>query len=268
MKSWDCDAKPYLERMSFSVLIPARLASSRLPNKPLADINGVPMVVRVAQRALQSKAVRTVVAADSAAIMARCSAFGIQSVLTRVDHLSGSDRLAEACSLLGLADEDIVVNVQGDEPAIDPAAIDAVIQPLLDDPTLQMATARRAIADAKTISDPNVVKVICDSRGRALYFSRLPIPYIRDESDRAGNPACYWQHIGLYVYRRDFLLAYTRMPQTPLENLEKLEQLRALENGHDIAVVETNYEVIGVDVPEDLAEVSALLQRRAAKENE
>lgn len=247
-------------------IIPARFASTRYPGKVIAPLLGHPLVYHTWLRASQASLVdRVVVATDSPEVAMALAPYPIDVVMTRDDHATGTDRIAEVAAEL---DAEIVVNVQGDEPAIDPAAIDAVIQPLLDDPTLQMATARRAIADAKTISDPNVVKVICDSRGRALYFSRLPIPYIRDEADRAGNPACYWQHIGLYVYRRDFLLAYTRMPQTPLENLEKLEQLRALENGHAIAVIETNYEVIGVDVPDDLAEVSALLQRRAAKENE
>ena len=247
-------------------IIPARFASTRYPGKVIAPLLGHPLVYHTWLRASQASLVdQVIVATDSPEVAMALAPYPIEVVMTRDDHATGTDRIAEVAADL---DAEIVVNVQGDEPAIDPAAIDAVIQPLLDDPTLQMATARRAIADAKTISDPNVVKVICDSRGRALYFSRLPIPYIRDEADRAGNPACYWQHIGLYVYRRDFLLAYTRMPQTPLENLEKLEQLRALENGHDIAVVETNYEVIGVDVPDDLAEVSALLQRRAAKENE
>jgi len=247
-------------------IIPARFASTRYPGKVIAPLLGHPLVYHTWLRASQASLVdQVIVATDSPEVALALAPYPIDVVMTRDDHATGTDRIAEVAANL---EAEIVVNVQGDEPAIDPAAIDAVIRPLLDDSTLQMATARRAITDAKTIADPNVVKVICDSRGRAIYFSRLPIPYIRDEADRAGNPACYWQHIGLYVYRRDFLLAYTRMPQTPLENLEKLEQLRALENGHAIAVVETNYEVIGVDVPDDLAEVSALLQRRAAKENE
>ena len=247
-------------------IIPARFASTRYPGKVIAPLLGHPLVYHTWLRASKASLVdQVIVATDSLEVATALAPYPIDVVMTRVDHATGTDRIAEVAADL---DADIVVNVQGDEPAIDPAVIDGVIQPLLDDPTLQMATARRAIADVKAISDPNVVKVICDSRGRALYFSRLPIPYIRDEADRAASSACYWQHIGLYGYRRDFLLAYTRMPQTPLENLEKLEQLRALENGYDIAVIETNYEVIGVDVPEDLVEVSALLQRRAAKENE
>jgi 3-deoxy-manno-octulosonate cytidylyltransferase (CMP-KDO synthetase) len=247
-------------------IIPARFASTRYPGKVIAPLLGHPLVYHTWLRASQASLVdQVIVATDSPEVGIALAPYPIEVVMTRDDHATGTDRIAEVAAEL---DAEIVVNVQGDEPAIDPAAIDAVIQPLLDDPALHMATARRAITDAKTIADPNVVKVICDSRSRAIYFSRLPIPYIRDEADRAGNPACYWQHIGLYVYRRDFLLAYTRMAQTPLENLEKLEQLRALENGHAIAVIETNYEVIGVDVPDDLVEVSALLQRRAAKENE
>jgi len=247
-------------------IIPARFASTRYPGKVIAPLLGHPLVYHTWLRASQASLVdRVIVATDSPEVATALAPYPIEVVMTRDDHATGTDRIAEVAAN---TDAQIVVNVQGDEPAIDPAAIDAVIQPLLYDPALQMATARRSITDMKSISDPNVVKVICDSRGRALYFSRLPIPYIRDEADRAGNPACYWQHIGLYVYRRDFLLAYTRMTQTPLENLEKLEQLRALENGHDIAVIETDYEVIGVDVPSDLDAVSELLRQRAAKEQE
>ena len=247
-------------------IIPARFASTRYPGKVIAPLLGHPLVYHTWLRASQASLVdQVIVATDSPEVATALAPYPIDVVMTRDDHATGTDRIAEVAADL---DAEIVVNVQGDEPAIDPAAIDAVIQPLLDDPTLDMATARRPITDIRMISDPNVVKVICDSRGRALYFSRLPIPYIRDEADRAGNLACYWQHIGLYVYRREFLLNFARMPQTPLEKLEKLEQLRALENGHDIAAIETNYEVIGVDVPDDLAEVSALLQRRAAKDRE
>lgn len=247
-------------------IIPARFASTRYPGKVIAPLLGHPLVYHTWLRASQASLVdQVIVATDSPGVVTALAPYPIKVVITRDDHATGTDRIAEvAAGLLA----DIVVNVQGDEPAIEPAAIDAVIRPLLADPALQMATARRRITNARMISDPNVVKVICDPHGRALYFSRLPIPYIRDDADRAAEPGCYWQHIGLYVYRRDFLLAYTRLPQTPLEKLEKLEQLRALENGHEIAVIETNYEVIGVDVPEDLAEVRALLQRRAAKDRE
>jgi len=247
-------------------IIPARFASTRYPGKVIAPLLGHPLVYHTWLRTSKASLVdHVVVATDSPEVVKALAPYPIEVVLTREDHATGTDRIAEvAAEIPG----DIVVNVQGDEPAIEPAAIEAVIRPLLEDSALQMATARRRITDRKMILDPNVVKVICDLRNKALYFSRLPIPCIRDDADRATEPGCYWQHIGLYVYRRDFLLSYTQMPQTPLEKLEKLEQLRALENGHDIAVVETNYEVIGVDTPEDLAEVSALLQRRAAKEKE
>lgn len=247
-------------------IIPARFASTRYPGKVIAPLQGHPLVYHTWQQATQATLVsRVIVATDAAEVMAALADYPIEVIMTRGDHATGTDRIAEVAATL---EADIVVNVQGDEPLIEPAAIDAVIQPLMEDLSLQMVTARRRITDRKAIDDPNVVKVICDGRDRALYFSRLPIPYVRDDSDRAAAMDCYWQHIGLYVYRRDFLLAYTQLSQTPLEKLEKLEQLRALEHGHEIAVIETNYEVIGVDVPSDLDDVSALLQRRAAKEQE
>jgi 3-deoxy-manno-octulosonate cytidylyltransferase (CMP-KDO synthetase) len=251
--------------MIFTVLIPARLASMRLPNKPLADINGVPMVVRVAQRALQSSAVRTVVAADSAEIIEKCAVFGIQAVLTRADHPSGSDRLAEACSLLGLADDDIVVNVQGDEPLIDPALIDAVARLLNERPDCAMSTAAHSIDELADLLNPNVVKVVLDARQTALYFSRAPIPAARDFTGKA-----WWdaesplpkplRHVGIYAYRVGFLRQFPRLPQAPLEQLESLEQLRALWHGHRIAVHLTDHAPgPGVDTPEDLERVRRLL---------
>ena len=251
--------------MSFTVLIPARLASTRLPNKPLADINGAPMVVRVAQRALQSSALRTVVAADSAEIIEACTAFGIQAVLTRMDHPSGSDRLAEACSLLGLADDDIVVNVQGDEPLIDPALIDAVARLLNERPDCAMCTAAHSIDQLSDLLNPNVVKVVLDARQTALYFSRAPIPAARDFAGKA-----WWKagsllpkplrHVGIYAYRVGFLRQFPTLPQAPLEQLESLEQLRALWHGYRIAVHITDHAPgPGVDTPEDLERVRRLL---------
>ena len=168
------------------------------------------------------------------------------------------DRVAEA---VADSNADIVVNIQGDEPLIDPRLIDAAIQPLVDEPAVAMATARRRLQDQRSVEDPNVVKVVCDARGRALYFSRWPIPYVRGQSPNAAF-GCYWQHIGLYVYRREFLLEFARMAPTPLEQLEKLEQLRALENGYPIAVVDTEYASVGVDTPEDLKRVEMLLQQK------
>lgn len=257
-KSSDCDGCHTRVNMSFTVLIPARLASTRLPNKPLADIKGVPMVVRVAQRAMQSGAVRTVVAADSAEIIEKCVAFGVQAVLTRLDHPSGSDRLAEACSLLGLCDDDIVVNVQGDEPLIDPALIDAVADLLLQRPDCAMSTAAHSIDQLADLHNPNIVKVVLDARQTALYFSRAPIPAARDFGGKA-----WWEvgtalpkplrHVGIYGYRVGFLRLFPTLPQAPLEQLESLEQLRALWHGYRIAVHVTDQAPgPGVDTPEDL----------------
>ena len=251
--------------MIFTVLIPARLASMRLPNKPLADINGVPMVVRVAQRALQSSAIRTVVVADSAKIIEKCADFGIQAVLTHADHPSGSDRLAEACSLLGLADDDIVVNVQGDEPLIDPALIDAVARLLNERPDCAMSTAAHSIDQLADLLNPNVVMVVLDARQTALYFSRAPIPAARDFAGKAwwetGSPLPKpLRHVGIYAYRVGFLRQFPRLPQAPLEQLESLEQLRVLWHGHRIAVHLTDHAPgPGVDTPEDLERVRGLL---------
>ncbi|MFZ2386873.1 MAG: 3-deoxy-manno-octulosonate cytidylyltransferase [Polaromonas sp.] len=250
--------------MSFTVLIPARLASTRLPNKPLADIKGAPMVVRVAQRTMQSSASRTVVAADSAEIIEKCAAFGVQAVLTRVDHPSGSDRLAEACSLLGLADDDIVVNVQGDEPLIDPALIDAVARLLNERTDCSMSTAAHSIDQLADFLNPNVVKVVLDRQQTALYFSRAPIPAARDFSGQA-----WWEagstlpkplrHVGIYAYRVGFLRQFPALSQAPLEQLESLEQLRALWHGYRIAVHITDHAPgPGVDTPEDLERVRSL----------
>lgn len=248
----------------FTVLIPARLASTRLPNKPLADIGGVPMVVRVAQRAQQSSALRTVVAADSAAIAEKCADFGIAAVLTQLDHPSGSDRLAEACSLLGLADDDIVVNVQGDEPLIEPALIDAVARQLLQRPDCAMSTAAHAIDQLADFLNPNVVKVVLDARQSALYFSRAPIPAARDFAGLAwweagsGLPRPL-RHVGIYGYRVGFLRQFPTLPPAPLEQLESLEQLRALWHGHRIAVHLTEHAPgPGVDTPQDLERVRQL----------
>ena len=250
--------------MTFTVLIPARLASARLPNKPLADICGAPMVVRVAQRALKSGAGRVVVAADSLEIIEKCEAFGIAAVLTRPDHPSGSDRLAEACSLLGLAADDVVVNVQGDEPLIDPALIDAVAEELWRRPDCAMSTAAHAIDDRVDFINPNVVKVVLDARCTALYFSRSPIPAARDSAGKAwwqvaGAPLAPLRHIGIYGYRVNFLQLFPSLPPSPLEQLESLEQLRALWHGHRIAVhVTKQVPGPGVDTPEDLERARVL----------
>ena len=249
--------------MRFTVLIPARLASSRLPDKPLADIAGLPMVVRVAQAAARSAANRVVVAADSAQIVSACLAHGTQAVLTRPDHPSGSDRLAEACALLGLDGDDVVVNVQGDEPLIAPAMIDACAALLRDRPDCVMATVAHAIDDLAEFNNPNVVKVVLDAAGRALYFSRAPIAWWRDGfadgiQQLPDNPPPL-RHVGLYAYRAGFLRRFPQLSVAPIERLESLEQLRVLWHGERIAVhVSAERPGPGVDTPDDLARVRAL----------
>ncbi|MFY7942870.1 MAG: 3-deoxy-manno-octulosonate cytidylyltransferase [Burkholderiaceae bacterium] len=248
--------------MAFCVLIPARMASSRLPDKPLADIAGVPMVVRVAQRAKLSSAARVVVAADDARIVAACQAHQIDVVLTRTDHPSGSDRLAEACDLLGLQDNELVVNVQGDEPLIDTASIDAAAALLQTRGDCSMSTLAHAIDNVADFANPNVVKVVLDARQTALYFSRAPIAWWRDGFAQGvtalPNPAPL-RHVGLYGYRVGFLREFPKLAQAPIEITESLEQLRAMWHGHRIAVHVTAHSPgPGVDTPEDLARVRAL----------
>jgi 3-deoxy-manno-octulosonate cytidylyltransferase (CMP-KDO synthetase) len=248
--------------VTFTVLIPARLASTRLPDKPLADIAGIPMVVRVAQRARQSSASRVVVAADSERIAAACRAHGVEVVLTRADHPSGSDRLAEACSLVGLQGDDLVVNVQGDEPLIAPALIDAVATLLRERPQASMSTAAHPIASVEEFTNPNVVKVVLQADGIAMYFSRAPLPWWRDGN--AGGITTLpelkpLRHIGIYGYRAGFLRQFPSLPQAPVESCEALEQLRALWHGHRIAVHVTEADPgAGVDTPEDLERVRKL----------
>lgn len=250
--------------MSYTVLIPARLASTRLPRKPLADIGGKPMVVRVAERAEASGAAQVVVAADAVEILEACAAHGVRAVPTRADHASGSDRLAEACQLLGLNGEDLVVNVQGDEPLVDPALIDAVASLLARQPLARMATAAHPIATLEEFTNPNVVKLITDAQGLALVFSRAPLPWWRDGfahgiTQLPTQPAPL-RHVGIYAYRAGFLRAFAALPPAPLEQCEALEQLRALWHGHRIAVHLTPHAPgAGVDTPEDLARVRALL---------
>lgn len=245
--------------MTFTVLIPARLASTRLPNKPLADIAGVPMVVRVAQQALRSGAQRVVVAGDHFEIVAACQAHGIEAVLTRTNHPSGSDRLAEACDLLGLNDDSIVVNVQGDEPLMAPELITDVAQLLIRHPHAAMSTAAHAIDSVTDFHNPNVVKVVLDAQHMALYFSRAPIAWPRDTPDALPSPAPL-RHIGIYAYRVSFLRLFPKLAQAPLEHTESLEQLRALWHGHRIAVHITRHAPgPGVDTPEDLERVRRLV---------
>lgn len=255
---------------SFTVVIPARLASTRLPDKPLADIGGKPMIVRVAERAHASSATRTVVATEAPTVAAACAAHGIEAVLTRADHPSGTDRLAEVATLLGLADDAIVVNVQGDEPLIAPQLIDEVALHLAAHGGCAIATAAHPLHDAAEVFNPNVVKVVCDAAGRALYFSRAPIPWARDLwADVPSGPAAQAQvdlpampvlrHIGLYAYRSGFLRRFPTLAAAPLEQAEALEQLRAMWHGERIAVLVTAAAPApGVDTPADLERVRAL----------
>jgi 3-deoxy-manno-octulosonate cytidylyltransferase (CMP-KDO synthetase) len=264
--------------LPFTVLVPARLGSTRLPNKPLADIAGLPMVVHVARRAALSGAQRVVVAADDERILQSCAAHGVQAVLTRSDHASGSDRLAEACVLLGLDGDDVVVNVQGDEPLIDPALVRRCAELLAERRDCVMSTAAHAISDYADYVNPNVVKVVLDAAGRALYFSRAPIAWWRDgpllgASGASGSirgrtslptPAPL-RHVGLYGYRAGFLRRFPELPASPLEQTEALEQLRVLWHGERIAVhVAQTSPGPGVDTPEDLARVRALFASGSA----
>ena len=233
-------------------VIPARLASTRFPNKALAILAGKPMIQHVWERTLLAKTVnRLVIATDHEKIYKAAVAFGAEVMMTREDHLSGTDRVAEVA--YSLPQYPLIVNIQGDEPLIDPAAIDATVAGLAGS-AAEMGTLKKKIEIAEELDNPNVVKVVTGSDGSALYFSRSRIPF-----NRSGEEIDYYKHIGLYVYRRDFLLGYSNMPVGPLEITERLEQMRALENGHGIHVVTTNYESLGVDTPQDLELVSQKL---------
>ena len=247
----------------FTVIIPARHASTRLPGKPLADIAGKPMVVQVALRAMRSGADRVVVATDDARISSAVEAHGITACLTRGDHATGTDRLAEAAQRLGLADDAIVVNVQGDEPLLAPGLIRTMADLLDAHADAAIATACHPIADAAEAFNPNVVKVVLDRRGYALYFSRATIPWARDEfaADRGVVPPGLplYRHYGLYAYRVGFLRAFPTLAAAPIERFEALEQLRALWHGFRIVVeVTSGTPAPGVDTPEDLERVRAL----------
>ena len=247
---------------AYTVIVPARLASTRLPHKPLADIHGLPMVVRVAQRAALSNASQVVVAADSIEIVQACQAHGVHAILTQVDHPSGSDRLAEASALLGLKPHDVVVNVQGDEPLINPELINQVAELLVQRPSASMSTAAHEIHELAEFTNPNVVKVVIDQTQLALYFSSAPIPWWRDGFAKGiqtlPQPAPL-RHIGIYAYRVGFLQSFPTLQAAPIETGEALEQLRALWHGHKIAVhITPDVPGPGVDTPEDLERVRAL----------
>jgi len=249
--------------MSFTVVVPARLASTRLPDKPLADIGGAPMVVRVAQRAALSGAREVVVATDHDSIARACEQHGVRALMTRIDHASGSDRLAEACEQLGLDGEAAVVNVQGDEPLIEPALIDACAELLAQRKDCVMSTVAHAIHDLADYLNPNVVKVVLDAQSRALLFSRAPLPWWRDGSSKGTTTLPQepppLRHVGLYAYRAGFLRRFPVLPMAPLERTEALEQLRVLWHGERIAVHVTEHAPgPGVDTLEDLQRVRLL----------
>ena len=221
----------------------------------LAPLAGKPVLQHVYERASQARYLsKLIIATDDDRIAKAARSFGAQVQMTRPDHLSGTDRVAEVASS---EHAQVIVNIQGDEPLIDPGAIDAAALALLDDPDLPMATLKKRIEIPSEVDNPNVVKVVSDLAGDAIYFSRCPIPYVRDGSH---SGIVHFKHIGLYVYRREFVRAYSGLPVGPLEQAERLEQLRAIENGYRIRVVETEYESLGVDTPEDLDRIAALFE--------
>lgn len=254
--------------MEIVAIIPARFGAARLPGKPLLDLCGKPLIQHTYERASRARNVsRVIVATDDARISEAVRAFGGEVVMTSSEHPTGTDRIAEVARDL---DCDYVVNVQGDEALIDPRMIEQVIEATTAREDAVMGTAARSIRALKRFRDPMVVKVVVSSRGFALYFSRSPIPFVRDASkEELASPDVlrhFLEHIGLYVYRRDFLLQFIRMPQSPLEKLEKLEQLRILENGYPIAVVQTEYFAFGIDTPEDLEEARRMSNEKKGRD--
>lgn len=251
--------------MSVLAVIPARYASTRLPGKPLAPIAGKPMIQHVVERVRGAQKIsRTIVATDDARIVSAVESFGGEAILTRPDHRTGTDRVAEAAARIP---GEIYINVQGDEPLIDASVVDALAEAVLDDAEIQIATPCTAIRRAEDVMDPNITKVVRDFDSNALYFSHAPIAWDRDDPflkkyrDAAGSAgARHWKHIGLYAFRRSTLLEFPTLPPGELEALEKLEQLRWLENGFRIRVIETDYDAVSVDVPADIARVEALLR--------
>ena len=239
------------------VVIPSRYASTRLPGKPLVPLAGKPMVQHVYERAKRAQTVhRVLVATDDQRIMDAVTAFGGEARMTRSDHRTGTERIAEVAVH---EDGDVFVNVQGDEPLIDPVAIDTAVGALLEEPQTQISTVATPIRHAGDVMDPNVVKTVLDFDGNALYFSRAPIPWIRDTQQKLHVK--YWKHLGLYVFQREALLEYPTLPQGELEKIEQLEQLRWLENGWKIRVAEVAHDAVSVDVPEDVARVEKLMQK-------
>ncbi len=245
--------------MTIAVIIPSRYESTRFPGKPLADLAGKPMIQHVYERVLMSgTADLAAVATDDPRIFAAVQAFGGRAVMTADTHRSGSDRIAEAAGILGLREDDIVVNVQGDQPVFEPVQIDEVVAPLVSDPSLPMSTLIYRIRRDEEITHPNAVKTVFDGNGNALYFSRATIPFVRDR----GKTADYYKHHGIYAYRKHFLDTFTKLPEGTLERLESLEQLRALEQGYRIRVVVTEHDSIEVDTPQELDRIRRLLEEQ------
>jgi 3-deoxy-manno-octulosonate cytidylyltransferase (CMP-KDO synthetase) len=241
-------------------IIPARFGSTRLPGKPLASIAGKPMIQHVVERVRQAQLVKNVlVATDDQRIKKAVEDFGGQAILTRPDHRTGTDRVAEVATHVVA---DFYINIQGDEPLIDPATVNLVVSEMLEDDSVQIATPCSAITVPNEIMDPNIVKVVSDFDGNALYFSRAPIPWVRDTGTALAPRHC--KHIGLYGFRRDALLEFPTLPPGELEHTEQLEQLRWLENGFRIRVVETEYDAVSVDVPADIERIEKILRERAA----
>jgi 3-deoxy-manno-octulosonate cytidylyltransferase (CMP-KDO synthetase) len=244
--------------MKVYAFIPARYQSTRFPGKPLAPIAGHPMIRRVYERTAACKEFeRVYVATEDERIRDCVHGFGGQAIMTSADHRSGTDRILEAASTLGLKGEDIVVNIQGDQPIFHPSVVSTLLSPLLADESIPMSTLKHRIPLREDIHNPNHVKVVTDNQGFALYFSRSPIPFCRDGSD----PSVYFKHLGFYAFRFAFLKRFTTLPEGVLESVEKLEQLRALEHGFKIKVMETHFNSLEVDVPEDLVAVEEALRR-------
>lgn len=244
---------------SVIAIIPARYESNRFPGKPLAMIGEKPMIQHVVERAKAVELLSSVVVATDDERIAQCvEGFGGKYVLTRKDHVSGTDRLAEAAELLKISEHDVVVNIQGDQPLFKPEVVKQVAQPLLDDPALPMSTLIYRIVRPEEIDDPNHVKTVFDRDNNALYFSRAPIPFQRNPNEK--QKPTYYKHLGFYAYRKGFLLSFVALPEGEWERFEKLEQLRALEYGYKIRVTETDFDSIEVDTPEDLKRVEADLE--------
>jgi len=251
--------------MKIFAFIPARYQSTRFPGKPLALIKGKPMIQHVYERALQCHEISdTYVATDHVGILEHVQGFGGKAIMTSQEHLSGTDRICEAALTLGLSKNDIIVNIQGDQPNFNPSMISDLVAPLLEDTSAPMATLKYRLHREEDIQNPNQVKVVTDKQGYALYFSRSPIPFLR-EGARTG--VVYYKHLGVYAYRTDFLVRFTRLKPGILESVEKLEQLRALEYGYKIKVRETRYNSLEVDVPEDIERIEKALEEEGALRN-